>query len=370
MTRRIVFLSTSIARGGAERQVVDLAIALRQRGWSVAVVSMIPPTDHETELSDAGVELKSLGMVQGRPTPAALIRYARFIRQWRPAVVHAHMVHANLLARIGRLLVPSVPVISTVHNVVEGRRWRELAYRLTDRLSTATTAVSQAATDRYQHVGAVRKGHIVTVPNGVDLSKSTPSPSVRERVRRALGMEGSFVWINVARLVPAKGHDLLLHAFVEVANAHATARLFVAGAGQEMDALSALATHLGLGDKVVLLGERRDVPDLLAAADAFVLSSRWEGMPMVLLEAAAQRLPVVSTDVGGCHEVVPPDAGAILTQPEAPEIAQAMLTIMGMDDGQRATIGSRLREHVESAFDLAHIVTRWEQMYESVIVRR
>ncbi len=107
--RRILFLTTSMGRGGAERQVVDLAAMLRGRGWTVAVLSMTAPSDHQDELAAAAIELGSLDMTRGRPTGAALMRYLSFLRKWRPDVVHAHMVHANLLARIGRAFVPSSP---------------------------------------------------------------------------------------------------------------------------------------------------------------------------------------------------------------------------------------------------------------------
>ena len=180
--RRILFLITSMARGGAERQVVDLAANLRARGWRVTVVSMIPPTDHQSELASCDVELVSLGMRRGRPTMRAFVEYVRLVRRWRPDVVHAHMVHANLLARIGRIVVPSVPVISTIHSVNEGRAWRELAYRWSDFLSSATTAVSRAAADRYVAVRAVPEHRIMVIPNGFDLGR-TVDVSARETVR-------------------------------------------------------------------------------------------------------------------------------------------------------------------------------------------
>lgn len=363
--RRLLLLSTSIARGGAERQVVDLAVALKARGWQVTVLSMIDPTDHHAELAEAGIELSSLSMTRGRPSLRALLRYARFVRRLRPTVVHSHMVHANLLARIGRLLVPSVPVVSTVHSVVEGARWREIAYRITDPLSSATTAVSEAATERYLQVGAVPRGRIVTIPNGVDIDRDL-NPQVRAEMRARLGAVDAFLWLNVASLVPAKGHDMLLQAFQEVIREHPGTRLVIAGDGTERAGLLRLRQELGLTEVVAFLGERRDVPALLAAADAFVLSSRWEGLPVVLLEAAAQAVPIVSTDVGGCREVASLDAGGILTEPGPAGIAQGMLTAMGLSEAQRAEAGRLLRERVKARFGLANIADRWEELYAAV----
>jgi glycosyltransferase involved in cell wall biosynthesis len=366
--RRLLLLTTSMARGGAEQQVVDLAVELRARGWTVAVLSMTAPTDHMDELAAAEIELATLGMARGRPTPAALLRYVSFVRRWRPDVVHSHMVHANLLGRIGRLLAPRVPVVCTVHNVLEGRRWREVAYRLTDPLASATTAVSAVATARYVRVGAAPRGRIVTIPNGFNFSRDVAPDGAREAVRQELDVDG-FLWVTVGRLVPAKGHDLLLEAFRAVHEVRIDARLAIAGDGPERRALSDLRRKLELEESVALLGRRRDVPSILAAADAFVLASRWEGLPMVLLEAAARRLPIVSTDVGGCRDVARPALGAVLTRAKPDAISSAMLRVMGMTAAERTTIGAALRDHVEREFDIDVIVSRWERLYASVIMR-
>ena len=168
---RVLFVTTSLDRGGAERQIVDLATRLREMGWPVAVLSMMTPRRYADELAASGTELASLDMARGRPTPGALFRYGRFVRHWKPDVIHSHMVHANLLARLGRVFAPRVPLICTVHNVTEGARWREIAYRITDPLATVTTAVSEAAAERYVRVGAVPKGRMMPFPNGFEFGR-------------------------------------------------------------------------------------------------------------------------------------------------------------------------------------------------------
>ena len=116
--RRLLFVTTSMDRGGAQRQIVDLAIRLKAAGWTVAVLTMTPPTHYVDELAAGDIELMSLEMAPRRPTVRGWLQYGRIVRAWRPDIIHSHMVHANLLARVGRLFAPRVPVISTVHNVV------------------------------------------------------------------------------------------------------------------------------------------------------------------------------------------------------------------------------------------------------------
>jgi len=363
---RLLLVTTSLARGGAERQVVDLATGFRSRGWDVAVLSMTPPSDHQAELLAAGAEVASLDMSRGQPTPGSLLRYARYVRRWRPDVIHSHMVHANLMARVGRVFAPRVPVVSTVHNLVEGARWREIAYRVTDPLASATTAVSEAATERYIRVGAAPRKRIVTVPNGFDFSRSAVPDGAREAVRAELHATDDFLWVAVGRLVPEKGHDRLIRAFATVHDARPEARLGIAGMGPLKADLDRLVVDLGLTASASILGERKDVPSILAAADAFVLSSLWEGLPMVLLEAAAQGLPIVSTDVGGCRDVAVPELGAILVDGDAPDLATAMLRIMDLGPEERARIGRALQDHVRTDYDLSTVLDTWEALYGRV----
>jgi glycosyltransferase involved in cell wall biosynthesis len=289
------------------------------------------------------------------------------------------MVHANLLARIGRVFTPSVPVICTVHSIIEGQggpgadsqsRLRELAYRLTDPLASATTAVSEAATRRYVQVRAVPAGRIATVPNGYDFARVHDAPGDRESIRRELAVGDRFLWVTMGRLVPEKGHDLLLHALHGVRRTRPEVRLLIGGEGPERQRLEHLIADLDLGPSVSLLGFRRDVSSILLASDAFVLSSRVEGLPMALIEAAAHRLPIVSTDVGGCREVAIPELGAILTERDADSMSSAMLRVMDLPPEERARIGQDLRDHAHSAFELAAVVDRWEALYASAIGTR
>ena len=365
---RVLFVITSLDRGGAQRQIVDLAARLHAAGWPVAVLSMTPPAEYLDELAAAGIKVVTLRMRRARPTPMAFARYGRFVRAWKPDVIHAHMVHANLLARLGRIYAPRIPVICTVHNVNEGARWREIAYQLTDRLATMTTAVSEAAAERYVEIGAAPRGRIEAIPNGFDFSRPVPA-GARDAIRAELGVGDDFLWVTAGRLDTQKGYDLLLEAFDRVHRQRPDARLAIAGDGPERAALTAQLAGLALAPAATLLGDRSDVPGLLAAADGFVLSSRWEGLPMVLLEAAAQGLPIVCTDVGGDREVVRPELGGVLTDVDVTSIAEGMVRVMAMTPGERAAIGDALRNHVHTDYDIAVVVDRWRAIYADLAGR-
>ncbi|MDM7325323.1 MAG: glycosyltransferase [Thermus sp.] len=377
--KRVLFLVTGLGRGGAETQVALLAKGMQARGWQVRVVSMIPPDPEgpKGELDSAGIPVHSLGMVQGRPSPSGLWRLARLVKGFRPQVVHAHMIHANLLARVTRVMAPIPVLVCTAHSTVEiGRSFRSerathLAYRLTDFLCDLTTQVSPEGVRRFLAGRAVPPGKLRYIPNGVDTTRFAPDGELRARMRGELGLaEDAFVWLAVGRLEEAKDYPTLLQAFVGVIRQHPEARLLVVGKGSLESHLRSLAQALGLEGAVALLGLRQDIPGLMAAADAFVMSSLWEGMPMVLLEAHAAGLPVVATDVGGNREVVQEGVTGYLVPPGDPDaLAGAMLRMADLPRDGRTGMGLRGREWVEARFSFQTILDQWENVYTELAMK-
>lgn len=361
LPRSIVYVITSLAYGGAETQLVAMARRLRARGWEVSVASMVEPEAFQALLEEDRIGLVSLGMRRGAPDPRGLLRLARHLRSQAPSVVHSHMVHANLLARVARALVPVPFLVSTAHNVQEGGRWRELAYRATDPLCDLTTNVSQAAVERYVRVGAVPAGKIRFVPNGVDLASFSRQEARGKAVRDELGLGDRFVFLAVGRFAPAKDYQTMLRALVD---APAEAVLMVAGDGELRPAMAELAHTLGVARRVRFLGIRDDVAALMSAADAFVLSSAWEGLPMVLLEAAATSLPIVATDVGGVAEAVRDGVTGFVVPAGRPEaLARAMQQLMTMRAEDRRRMGDAGRRHVVEQFDVERVCDVWERIY-------
>ncbi len=362
--RKILFVTTGLAYGGAETQLKELAIRLKRRGWSVRIASMLPPAAYVDELQQAGIPIDNLHMRRKVPDPRALFRLARIIREWRPEVVHAHMVHANLLARLTRLLAPVPALICTVHSIDEGGWRRERAYQLTDWLCNLTTQVSRAGLERYVRVKAVTAHKILYIPNGVDLSRFTPDWQQRHLKRHERGLQDGFIWLAAGRMEPPKNYPLMLVAFHKVSRQFPQARLLIIGDGSLRSAIEHYIAEMGLEQAVRLLGVRQDVPDWMQIADAYVMSSAWEGMPMVLLEAHASGLPIVCTDVGGCSEIVQHGVSGFLVPPgDADALAQAMIQMMRLPEQERQAMGLAGRTHVMANFEIEQVVSRWEALY-------
>ena len=367
----VVFVTTSLGHYGADAQVVALALAFVHRGWRVGVVSLMDPERSTDELTSAGIGVASLGMRRGVPDPRSIWRLRRILREWRPMVVHAHMIHASLLTRVARLLAPMPVLISTGHNEDEQGAWRYVAARITHRAADIITYVSEGAARQAARRGAAPIDRIQVVPNGIDISPYALAPAVRRRTRAELGIEHRFTWMAIGRLTVQKDYPTLFAAFRIVLRDHPQTKLLIAGDGPLGEELEAAIGDLGLQSDVALLGLRNDVRDLLQASDAYVMSSAWEGLPIALLEAAASSLPIVATAVGGNAEVVLDGISGFIIPPRDPAaLASAMVAIMSLDETRRAELGAAGRSHVTKRYGLDDVVETWISIYDGAIERK
>jgi glycosyltransferase involved in cell wall biosynthesis len=369
---RILFLSTSMGMGGADKQILCAARELRARGYEVRIVSLTTLGPMGLEARANGIPTESLEMRRGVPDPRGLLRLVRLVRAWKPDVLHSHMVHANLMARALRLLVPVPAVVSTIHNIYEGGPLWMAAYRLTNPLVDHMTIISEAAAARFITEGIVPRRLLRVIPNGVDteLFGSVPG-SARESLRRSVGLEREFVWLAVGRFEVAKDYPNMLRGFAKVRERYPRTILLLVGRGALQAETEALAQALGLESGVRFLGVRDDVPELMSAADGYVMSSAWEGMPIVLLEASAAGLPVVATRVGGNHEVVRDEETGFLVPPgDSDALGLAMVRLMESPEAQRRSMGERAREHVRIHYGLSRIVDQWEELYREALAQK
>lgn len=364
-----MLVTTSLMRGGAENQVFLIASVLARRGHTVNVVSLRDAEAYLPELASLGVPFTSLHMRRGLPDFRAVWRLRRLIRKVRPEVVHSHMVHANLLARVTRVVARFPVQISTAHSMNEGARWREVAYRLTDPLCTLTTNVCAAAVERFVRVGAVPAARIRRVPNGLDPTGFGRDDMQRQQIRRELGLDDRFVWLAVGRLEDVKDYPTLLRAAASIKDEYPALTVLIVSDGTRRDSLEQLRSDVGLTkEQVRFLGGRDDVPSLMSAADAYVMSSLWEGLPMVLLEAAAAELPIVATRVGGNEEVVQHGRNGYLLEPSQPDaLAAFMVAMMRLPEEERRRFGRNGREHVLEEFHIERVVDTWLEIYDECL---
>jgi glycosyltransferase involved in cell wall biosynthesis len=352
--------------GGAERQMMSLAKGLRGRGWQVSVVAL-SGTGGETaaELASADVTFFSLHMRKGLADPRGWFQLNRWLRRERPDVVHAHLPHAVWLARWSRIAAPVRVLVDTVHSSSTGTLGRRIGYWASNWLPDKVTAVSVAVAQAHLQARMVTAATLAVLPNGVDLTAWKPDIEVRNAFRRVLNLKGKFLWLAAGRLGPVKDYRTLLQAMVNVPEA---GTLVIAGSGPIEAELRLLSGELGLDDRVQFLGFEPNVLRWMLAANGFVLASRWEGLPMVVLEAAACAVPAVATDVPGTREVVVDGkTGFLAAEGSATALAEAMTRMMTMPGEERRAMGERARQFVLDRYSLDAALDRWEALFAELL---
>ena len=364
--RHIALVIPTLDRvAGAERQVLMLARGLAARKWRVSVVALSGDgADAAAELRAASVEFLTLKMRKGLADPQGWIRFQIWLRREGPHIVHAHLPHAAWFARWSRLAARMPVQIDSIHTSDAGSWGRRNGYRLSRWLPDIVTAVSEGAAEAYRSAGMVSP-RLVVMPNGVDVERWRPDPEARNDLRRGLGFNHEFQWFAAGRLDAVKDYPTLLRAMTELPSA---VHLAIAGAGAEEISLRQLAIRFGIDTRVRFLGFQPDVLPWMQAADAFVLSSRWEGLPMSLLEAGACALPSVATDVAGSREVIVHGETGFLASPgETLALSSAMKRVMCLEPEVRVAMGDRARRRVVEKFTLNTALDRWEKLYQDLL---
>lgn len=293
----------------------------------------------------------------------ALRALVRLFRAERPDLVHAHMPISGFLARIAAWWVGVPRVAYTCHGFVfnqEGRWPRRFAGlcmewiggRLTDVFTTVSTADADDA--RRFHIF----GRAAVVGNGRDPQRFRPDGAVRQRVRAAFDVPNAkVVVLAVSRLVWQKGYPELAEAMRSLPEAE----LWVVGQRLESDRgpdMNAMLRDAGLGARLRLLGYRDDVADLMAAADIFVLPSRFEALPMSVIEAMLSGLPVVASDIRGPLEQVVPEETGLLVPVADPRALASALRRLAEDATLRARMGAAGRVRAIERYDETTVLTR------------
>ena len=320
---RLLFVMSQLRDGGAQAQACDLASGLVEMGVSCRIAALHPSPGHaDHHYVDAVILSRSIG---DRALPGALRSLFALCRRERPDLVHSHGEKADFAARIVCRLL-GIPHVATIHTLRPWHWRRRLGMFLERRMAFLTRkyiAVSSAVAGMLSQEVGVPPERICMIANWA------PEPAAASALE-ALPHRGQPTIINVARLDVAKGQEILLRGFDAVRLHYPNAVLWIVGAGPEEEALRRSA-----GPGVEFLGDRWDVTRLLGMADLFVLSSWWEGMPLSILEAMREGVPVVASHVGGIPELVEHGVtGRLFPQGDSSACATAMLACLA--DPERA----------------------------------
>jgi len=354
---KILYVITGLGQGGAERVVCDLANSMFEKGHDVKIAYLTG--DVLTKPIHSEIELININLNGLMTLPSAYQKLSKIIKNYQPDVVHAHMIHANIFTRLVRIITPIKKLICTAHSANEGGRLRMVLYRMTHPLSDITTNVSNVASNAYIERKAVPKNGIITVYNGVNFNNFKYSNLARLSVEKELYLDSSTkIILAVGRFHYAKNYPNLLSAIKILKKKYPLSfKLLIAGDGELRVEIEQLIDQLDLSNEVVLLGRRNDIPKLMSACDVFVLSSDYEGLPTVLIEAMACQAQVVSTDVSGAEEILK-DNGEIVHVNDPEQLAQSMVLLLERNEKNKTGY-----EYVYNKFNLNMISEQWLDIY-------
>lgn len=364
MKINVVFFVTGLGMGGAEKQVCLLADRFAESGHSVTVISLtgdsiVKPNNPKVKLIELQMKKTLLGFLK------AYLNIKKTLKEIRPDVVHSHMFHANIMARLTRIFTKINRLICTAHNTNEGGKLRMSLYRWTNFLSDLNTNVSNEAVQSFVAKKAFKSNQMQVLYNGIDTNafvKTQNNLSNFSELVASSDASNSFNFIAVGRLMEQKDYPNLLQAVVALKERSGSFCVWIVGEGELESSLKRQVSELGIDSQVRFLGRRNDVVDLMSNADAYVLSSAWEGFPLVIIEAMACSMPIVATDCGGVREALD-DCVALVPPRESQLLAQAMEQMINMPLSQREELGRRVRERCVAHFSIEVIVKQWLELY-------
>ena len=369
MTARVLWLTKGLGLGGAERLLTLTAARIDPARFEVEVAYLLPWKDaFVSELERAGMRTVCLGGSRGTD-PRWTLRLRRLLRTRNYAIVHTH---SPVPAAAARLLARSpTRLIHTEHNVWDRyRRPTYVANALTYPRNDAVIAVSDGVAESIRRPRWVprRYPRVETLLHGVEPDSAPRGSEARVAARRDLGIDESVPVVGtVANFTPKKDHLGLLEAFERIRTRIPEAVLLLVGSGPLEEDLRADVTSRSLNGQVRFLGSRDDVPALLPALDVFVLGSRFEGLPISLLEAMAAEVACVSTGVGGIPEAITDGVEGRLVPAGDPSALADVIIEMLHDRECRASLAAAGRARVEAEFSIQRAVRRTEEIYTDAL---
>lgn len=348
----LMLLISGLGVGGAERVVICLAGALQRRGYSPVIVSLTSRREILTQYSDLSCQVHVLNMDGGvLAILKSLLQLLRLSRVYRPKIIHAHMIHGLLAGLICKLLVPGVKLVFTSHNFLGFSLPRRFFIWATKFLRDVDVVFSPS-----QH-NSLNKKITRVIPNGTHVA------TIERCVSKTLPPE-KFVFLFLGRLEAAKNPIGLIEIFSGVNDS--CAELWLAGDGYLRQDVERRIRELGLEDRVTMLGICEDVPTLLNKVDCLVLPSLWEGLPMVILEAGAQAVPVISSPVGAIPEVLADEAGYLANL----ETFSSTMSYVVANPHDAVRRGRKLRDKIEKYYSVNCMVEAHDDLYQLLVCKK
>jgi len=371
-TRKIIFVVGTLESGGIERSVTDWCLYLKKNtAWSPSIICILKKKGIFLQtLEEQGVQVVECKLQNSGAVPFT-VRIAQTIRALGGGVVHSQVAFSLLWQTMGFTLGGATRIIFTQQN--EYQNWNALLPKLRLRLYyflarpfiNYYTCVSQKVQENISALLGVSKNNFSVIYNSVNTEMFRPQPQLREDARKRMGLEPTEFCIGVvANASRQKGHEFILEACSIVKVKHAKPFKLVLIGNGDFESLKELAVKLDIASDVVFLGRRSDIDVLLQGMDCFALPSRWEGLPLALIEAMASGLPAIASNVSGNAEVIEHGkTGLLFAMGEVQELASGLMMMMDKDE-DRIRLAQEGQKMVVEKFGLQKAMGQYLLLYQ------
>lgn len=379
--KKILFISTGLGTGGAEMMLYKLLSGIDRSRFDPVVVSLIK-TDFFGDqifnrITALNIPVHSLELNPGKFSIQKLFELLELVRQQQPAIIQGWMYHANLAAQLASFFTfKSIPTIWNIRHSLYSldyeKKGTAMVIRLLSQLSNFPAKIiynSQIGGTQHEKVGY--KSHkTIVIPNGFDINLFKPSSENRHNLRQELGLpQDAFLIGRICRYHLMKDHESFLCAAAILLQDFPELHFVLAGTNVDQDNshLTELLQELNIGDRVHLLGERKDVPYLTSALNIATSSSYFgEAFPNVVGEAMACEVPCVVTDVGDSALIVG-ETGKVVPPKNPQALADGCRELISLDIAAREALGKKARQKVIDLYSLESIIAQYEELYQSVV---
>jgi glycosyltransferase involved in cell wall biosynthesis len=373
--RRILYIVGTLGLGGIERMTTDLSLALqRSEEWEAAICCLIEKTGPFVEsLESQGVQIVTCGLTK-KNLITFPFRFAHLLRRLQPDILHSHISSSMPWQVLGARLAGIKKIIFTQHS--EYDNWNASFFARTR--IWAYYAISSPFIYRYTAVSRAVQNHLAkmvsrplrdfeVIYNPVDMNRFQINSVLRQSVRRTLGVEKDMFLVgNVARLAQPKAHLQMLEAARQVIQKDSSVRFVFIGDGPLRPTIDAKIKEMELGNHVFLIGQRTDVNDLYPALDMFILPSVREGFPLAVIEAMANGLPIIASDLGGIAEALGDQAGIRIPPGDSDSLARAIINLR-KNPHLASELGKLAYARAIESFSLPIIVESYLRIYKSAL---
>lgn len=367
MTKKIFFLNTTLNIGGAEKVHYEIVRHLDNSVFTKKLCCLYGPGTIGKILIEEGADL-SHSLMKNKYDMIGIYNFFRLIKKERPDLLCIQSLPLTLFLGFicGKILkVPSI--VAVVHDMIESNKWTSFKSGLVNKLIMhrldKIIVVSEARMNSLIKEYNLKPEKLILIHNSIDTQRFVNLKD-GNGFRREIGVsDGDKIIGMVGRLVYEKAYDIFLRSARKINERMPNSKFLVIGDGKERKNLEILASSLGIRDRVIFLGERQDIPRLIALFDVAVLSSRIESFPVALLEYMAASRPIVATDVGGNSEIILHGETGYLVPSEQPEaLAKAVVELFN-DRRKAEEMGRLARKTAENRFSLERMMSKMEKFF-------